>query len=373
MVVSINPQTKAGFILSIPRDLWVNIPSMGYQKINAANDASNFSAAGLPSGGMGQLQQIVQDDLGIPINYEALIDYTAFRDAVNAVGGISIDIQSPDPRGIYDAYTHLSLPNGWVTLNGQEALNLARARGDNIAGDISYGLPHSDFDRTMHQRQMLEALFKKATSLGVLSNPIKINSLFSAFGNNVQTNLSLGDVISLMRLTNGLNTANLQSNTYSYGSGSNYLLTSYHDPKTNQDALIPTLGMNNFSELQAYYQQLTSSNPIVQEAPTVTLLNASDVSGLASRERQILVAQGFNVVSMADAPKNYPSSLILDNTNSQKPAASTALEKDIKAQVVTTSSGSLEAEQGANYTTNYVVVMGQDWDKTQATGNPIQN
>ena len=371
MVISYSPSSKSGFILSVPRDLWVNIPSMGHQKINAANDVANFSAPGLPSGGMGQLQQIVQNDLGIPIDYEALIDYTAFKDAVNTVGGITIDIQSPDPRGIYDAYTHLKLPNGEVTLSGQEALDLARARGDNIAGDISYGLPNSDFDRTEHQRQMLEALFKKALSVGVLSNPIKIASLFSSFSNNVQTNLSLGSVISLIHLTGGLNLSRLQSVTYSYG-GSNALLTNYLAPN-GQEALIPAPGVDDFTQIKAYYQQLTSANPIAQEAPSITLLNASDVSGLAAREKVVLEAQGFNVLSIADTTRNYPTSLIVDNSNGQKPAASAQLAKDIKGQTVTSASSSTESEEAANYSSNYVVIMGQDWDSTPAGGNPIQN
>ena len=373
MVLSFDPQTKTGFILSIPRDLWVYIPSMGHQKINAANDVANFSKPGYPSGGMGQLQQIVEKDLGIPIDYEALIDYAAFKDAVNAVGGIKIDIQSPDPRGIYDAYTHLKLPNGWVNLNGQQALDLARARGDNIAGDVSYGLPNSDFSRTQHQRQMLIALFKKATTIGVLSNPIKITSLFSAFSNNIQTNLSLGDVISLIHMTNGLNLSNLQSVTYSYGTGVNSLLKGYIDPVSQQDALIPSLGVDKFSQLQQYYQQLISSNPIVRETPTVTVLNASNVVGLAQKEKQLLVNKGFKVLSIADASTEYPTSLIVDNTSGQKPASLAALKKMISGPTVTSTTGSAEAQEAANYTTDFVVLLGKDWDNTTANGPPIQN
>jgi hypothetical protein len=74
MVLSIDTQNHTAFMLSIPRDLWVNIPGLGNQKINAANDVTDFSAAGYPSGGMGQLEQIVQTDLGIPIDYDALVN-----------------------------------------------------------------------------------------------------------------------------------------------------------------------------------------------------------------------------------------------------------------------------------------------------------
>ena len=216
MLLSIDPKNHTGFMLSIPRDLWVYVPGLkSYQKINAANDVTNFSQAGYPNGGMGQLQEIVQNDLGIPVDYYALVNYATFRDAVNAVGGITIDISSPDSYGLYDSYTNVKLPNGEDNLNGQVALNLARARCDAGSGDICYGFPSSDFTRTMYQREMVVAILKKATSIGVISNPLKVTSLFSSIANNVQTNLSLQDVLSLDQAIKGINFSNLGSYTYS--------------------------------------------------------------------------------------------------------------------------------------------------------------
>jgi LCP family protein required for cell wall assembly len=244
-------------MLSIPRDLWVNIPNWSYQKINAANETTSFSQAGYPNGGMGQLEEIVQTDLGIPIDYYVLLDYSSFEEAVNAVGGISINIQSSDPRGLYDSFTGVNLPNGRVTLNGLQALALARARGDNGAGDISYGFPQSDYDRTEHQRQMLIAVAQKAKTAGFIANPIKVTRLFDAFGNNIQTDLNLQDVLRFIHITKGMNVANLKSLTYS-DSGTGALLTGYTDPASGEEALIPIAGINNFSQLQQYYQTLTS-------------------------------------------------------------------------------------------------------------------
>ena len=260
MVISIDTKNHTGFMLSIPRDLWVNIPNWSYHKINAANEVTSFSQAGYPNGGMGQLEEIVQTDLGIPIDYYVLSDYSSFEEAVNAVGGISIDIQSPDPRGLYDSFTGVNLPNGWVTLNGLQALALARARGDNSAGDISYGFPQSDYDRTEHQRQMLVAVAQKAKTAGFIANPIKVTRLFDAFGNNIQTDLNLQDVLRFIHITKGMNIANLKSLTYS-DSGTGALLTGYTDPASGEEALIPIAGINNFSQLQQYYQTLTASDP----------------------------------------------------------------------------------------------------------------
>jgi LCP family protein required for cell wall assembly len=266
LLLSINTNTHQAFLLSIPRDLWVYIPGLGsHQKINSAHDVTNFHENGYPSGGMGQLEKIVKTDLGIPIDYYGLMDYGAFRDSVNAVGGVTIDIQSPDARGLFDPNANLKLPNGEVSLDGQQALNLARARGD---GYGSYGFPSSDFARTEHQRQLFIAVSEKAKSLGVLANPLKISSLFNALGGNIQTDLNLQDVLRLIQLTKNINPSTVQSYTYPYtsGSGTGPLLTGYLDPATKEDALIPTAGLDDFSQLQQYYQDLISNSVPPQTA-----------------------------------------------------------------------------------------------------------
>ena len=265
MVVSIDTKNNTAFTLSIPRDLWVNVPGDGHEKINAANTNTSFNQPGYFSGGMGQLQAIIQQDLGITLNYYALIDYAAFEDAVNAVGGITVNIQSPDPRGLYDTNVDkahggpLKLPNGPVNLNGLSALALALARGDSR---YAYGFPASDIDRTTHQRQMLIALENKALSVGVITNPITISQLVSSVGNNVKTNLSLADVLRLAQLAKAIKTSNIASDGLSYG-GTNPLLTSYIAPD-GEDALAPSAGLDNFSQIQNFYLQLTSNNSKVK-------------------------------------------------------------------------------------------------------------
>jgi LCP family protein required for cell wall assembly len=365
MVLSIDTKNNTGFMLSIPRDLWVNIPSLGNQKINAANDVTNFSQSGYPSGGMGQLEQIVKTDLGVPIDYYALVNYDAFKDAVNAVGGITVNIQSPDPRGLYDSFTNLKLPNGEDTLSGQQALDLARARGDN-EGDISYGFPGTDFDRTEHQRQMVVAIAKKSTSLGVLANPIKVSQLFSALSNNLQTDMDLQDVLRLAQISKSLNLNNLGSYTYSSSTtgATSPLLMGYTDPDSGQDALVPSAGLGNYGQLQEYYQQLTSNNPVVKEGASVSILNASDVIGLAKNEEDILRNRGVDNTTIADANNEYPATMIIDNSAGKDPSTKKLLQQLFPGSTVTSDTGSNEAEEAQGYTSNFVVVLGQNWDGT---------
>lgn len=210
---------------------------------------------------MGQLQQVIEQDMGIPINYYSLIDYNAFEDTVNAVGGITINVQSSDPRGLYDPNVDrahggpVKLANGPVNLNGKQALALALARGDS---PYAYGFPQSDINRTQHQRQMLIALEQKALSSGVLSNPLKVTSLFNALGDNVKTNFNLADIIRLAHLTDKLKFGNIKSYGLSYA-GTHPLLKTYVT-YNGQDALIPKAGLNNYTDIQHYYNQLTSTN-----------------------------------------------------------------------------------------------------------------
>jgi LCP family protein required for cell wall assembly len=373
LILSLNTNTHTAFLISIPRDLWVYVPGLkSWQKINAANDVSGFSQAGYPSGGMGQLEQIIQTNLGIPINYYGLMDYGAFEQAVNAVGGVSVDIQSPDPRGLYDPNVKLKVPNGLVNLNGQTALNLARARGD---GYGSYGFPDSDFDRTEHQRQIFIAVAQKAKSLGVVADPIKVNNLFSAFGNNFQTDLSLQDVLTLVQLTKGINPTNIQS--YSYCStetvGQNGctkpILTGYVDPATREDALVPVAGLGNYSQMEQYYQVLASNNLIAKEQPSVVILNGSSTIGLAKQQETVLEAKGYSVALAADAASEYPNSMIIDNSKGTMPNSLKELQQLYPGSTVTSDIGTSEAEEAQGYTGNFVIVLGQNWNSTQTTSN----
>lgn len=264
MLLSINTKNNTAFILSIPRDLYVDIPGNGYSKINAAypyGESEGFSEPGYPEGGMGLLEKTVSEVLGVPIDYYALVNYGAFRDAVNAVGGITVTIDGQNSRGVYDPYANLRLANGTQQIDGQTALNLARARGD---GPGSYGFPRSDFDRTQNQRMMLLALREKAMSAGVLANPIKVGNLFDSAGNNVQTDLSLGNMRRLAKITNDIGQENIKSASLNDADGVN-LLKSY-TTRNGQSALIPAAGVDDYTDIQAYVQKLMAGTP----APTTT-------------------------------------------------------------------------------------------------------
>ncbi len=264
MVVSIDTKNNKAFMLSIPRDLYVDIPGNGYAKINETyqdGEADHFSEAGYASGGMGLLEKTVSEHLGLPIHYYALVDYAAVRQAVDAVDGIDVTIDSSDPRGLYDPSPDLNngykplvrLPNGTSHINGIQALGLARARG-NAYGAYGYGL--GDFTRGKNQRAILVALKSKVISSGTLANPIKLGQLFDSFGDNVKTDLTLGNAKRLYQIGKNIPDRSVSSVGLNDVDGES-LLASYRT-RLGQSALIPRLGVDDFSEIEAYVHKLVT-------------------------------------------------------------------------------------------------------------------
>ncbi|MBX4201322.1 LCP family protein [Candidatus Saccharibacteria bacterium] len=239
ILLSMNTTTKTGYMLSIPRDLYVNISGNGYGKINEAYG----------DGGVGELEHIISANFKTPIDYYFLVNYASVKDTVDALGGINVNIQSKDPRGLYDPNISpvdggpLKLANGPLNLDGQTALNFTRARGD--AYD-SYGFAQADFDRTQHQRQVLTAIKDKLNWKLVL-NPRKNSQILNAVANNLKTDVSASEVRALFGLFNSIPSASLQSLSLRTLNGNNYL--SSYTTVYGQSALVPSAGIDDYSQI----------------------------------------------------------------------------------------------------------------------------
>jgi LCP family protein required for cell wall assembly len=270
MLISIDTNNNRAFMMSIPRDLYVDSPTDGFTKINAVytyGERDKFHEAGYPDGGMGALEKVVGENFGVHIDYYALINYGAFKQSVDSVGGIDVMIQSSDPRGLYDpsrdwtgpAGTPLvKLTNGAHHLNGQQALNLARARGDNYR---AYGYGTGDYVRTANQRLMLVSLKEKATSAGVALNPIKIASLLDSFGSNVTTDFHTNEVRRLFDLSKKIPSNQIQSVGLNDVNGKPLVVGS---TIRGQSVQLPAAGRDDYTDIQAYVEELMTPPP----APT---------------------------------------------------------------------------------------------------------
>lgn len=360
MLASIDVKNNTAYMLSIPRDLWVDIPGYGHAKINEAyvdGQAGKFSQDGYPNGGMGLLEQVVEQNFGIKADYYALVDYNALKDGVDSVGGVDITVKSDDPRGWYDPSidwsTHgplVKLSNGVHHLNGQQALDLARARGD---APGTYGFPRSDFDRTEHQRMLILALKQKILSAGTLANPVALGSLFDTVGKNVKTDLGLSEARRLYDIGKNINNSSIQSVGLNDANGVN-LLANYTSP-TNQSALIPAAGLDNFDKIKAYIARLQTTNPIVREGATIVVLNGTKTAGLAATTEKLLMSKDLNVTAIGDGHA-VTVTTIIDTTGGAKPATLQLLKSIFTSTTVTNDNA-----YAGTYQADYIVVLGPDW------------
>ncbi len=253
MLVSLDKDSASGYMVSIPRDLYVDIPDYGYGKINEAYQAGerqDFAATGYSPGGAGLLEKVVTDTLGVPIHYHIIINYAAVREITDALGGITITIASSDPRGIYDPNFKLEeggplkLANGQHTIDGQTALRLTRARGATYG---SYGFPQSDFNRTEHQQKVFAAI-KSELSPALLLDPRTNKQVFDAAADNLRTNIDIDALLPLFQLFRSVPEDSLSQVNLRDVGGDN-LLASY-TTASGQSALIPAAGIDDYSQIQ---------------------------------------------------------------------------------------------------------------------------
>lgn len=188
ILVSLDPETKAASMLSFPRDLWVEIPTIGPNRLNAAHFFG--SANDYPGGGPALAKRTIQDNFAVPVHYYIRINFDGFRQVIDALGGIDIEVQEPiwDDRYPTDdcQYQTVQFDVGQYHMNGEEALKYARSRHYT-----------SDFDRARRQQQVLFAIYDKATSIQVIP---RLPDLWATKGEAVQTDLSLIEVMKLARL-----------------------------------------------------------------------------------------------------------------------------------------------------------------------------
>ncbi len=187
ILLTIDPIHRTAGMLSIPRDLWVNIPGgFNYGKINTAYQLGE--AFKLPNGGPGLAMDTVEELLGVPIDFYAQIDFEAFVKFIDEIGGVKIDVPETitiDPLG--DDNTKKLKP-GVQTLPGELALAYARAR--HTEG--------GDFDRAQRQQQVILGIRNQLARVGMLPTLIqKAPILYQEISSGVHTNMNLDQAIKL--------------------------------------------------------------------------------------------------------------------------------------------------------------------------------
>jgi len=262
MVASLDLDTRQVVLISVPRDLWVEYDD-DEMKINAvypvaASGTAGAAGLGDSAAGLAALGAVVTRVTGLRIDHHVLIGYTALQEIVDAVGGIDVVIDSPDPRGIWDpASGGLRLGNGPQHLDGRTALALTRARNHVQEGyEEPYGIPDAGFGRERNQRLVLGALLDRVRNSPALANPATMVAIFDSVSVNVRSNLTVSQVRRAYDLASrGGPPVSLSL----LGDDSARLLQDFDDRRVGaSSALEPTAGRFDYAELRALVAEATA-------------------------------------------------------------------------------------------------------------------
>lgn len=318
MLASFRPSDEQVALLSIPRDMAVNIPGYGVNKVNHANAYGEQNDAGH---GGDLAVQVLSDVLDEPIHYWVRVDFSAFEKIVDTLGGLEIDIDQSFVDKEYPTddfgYQTIVFERGVELMDGARALQFSRSRH----GSHGEG---SDFARARRQQKIVSALREKILTPGVLANPIKLTSLFNTLTTHIDTDLNIIELVEFAQKVKNIQPHNIVTHVLSTGQGQ------YLQEITNDYGyfLVPKAG--DYSDIAHFVDNMFDTLPAPPPAPVVTdvsayrdarviVLNGTWEPGLASTVRERLLETGISVARIGNTPqRSYTKSVIHQITINEK-------------------------------------------------------
>ena len=349
MLLTVDPVAHTAGMLSIPRDLWVDIPGFEHNRINTAYFLGE--SYNLPGGGPALAMKTVENLLGVPVSYYAVIEFSAFEQMIDEIGGI--DVKVPERIKI----SPLGRRSLWLDaegnhLDGPEALAYARARKTE----------GGDFDRAQRQQQVLIAVRDRILGFNMIPTLItRAPALYQQLQQGIHTNLSFDQMISL-----GLLVSQIDKKEIRRGVIAPPEMVLFEMLPDGAQVLKPVpdrireLRDEIFTNASALAPSVPVEDPIEaakQETARLAVHNGSGIEGLATSTSEYLKAQGLNVIEVGNADRlDYEVSRILVHSD-RFPYTVRYLagllhlsESQILSQVVPDSP------------VDIVVVLGRDWD-----------
>jgi LCP family protein required for cell wall assembly len=306
-------------MLSIPRDFWIDddITSgrineilrdapKGYIKKGYDEDLANEMAMAL-------LQSKIEQLTGLGIHRYMKIDFKGFEQMIDAVDGVDVYVEKTiDDKAYPDGnwgYEHFFLQKGDRHLDGKTALKFARSRHDS-----------SDFDRASRQQKILEAFRKKALSVGILTSPKKIQDFFNVLSENFETNLSVGEIISLADFASKFNRSRLISHVLTDNDleTGGFLVTPDRELYGGAFVLVPYLNLipnHKFDQIKMFSEIIFFHRYLAINPPVIEIQNATSTTGLARKYMMNLERYGITIHHIYTAEEKSEITLIeyIDN------------------------------------------------------------
>ena len=300
ILLTLNPETGAAGMLSIPRDLKVRPTALNRDmKITSVFPAGE--AAGYPGGGPALLEETISDLLGYPIDNYVVVNFDGFKEIIDLIGGVEISVpyeiyddKYPDENYGYLPPVHF-LP-GKQVMDGDTALKYARTRhADN------------DYARAGRQQQVIMAIKDKVTAQGQMAALLpRLPGLAVAMANSVQTDTSVDKAIGLARAIDKMDLNNIARVVIDPKMGR----VIPNDPELGY-TLVPDLTkvraprpMRSLPmSQQAQARKRRPARPSGPRLARIVLLNGTQEKGLASKLQATLITQGYNVTTVGNADR----------------------------------------------------------------------
>jgi LCP family protein required for cell wall assembly len=307
ILATIDPQGQTAAMLSIPRDLWVEVPGYGYNKINQAYQLGEANAE--PEGGAGLAMDTLENFFDISIQYYAMVDFNTFVRLVDEIKGVKINVPEAikvDPLGGKDP---IILQPGIQTLPGDIALAYVRNR--DTAG--------SDFDRIQRQQQVILAIRKRVISFEMIPFLIeKAPQLYKELSSGVKSNLSLQQAVQLIWLVSQIPEENINNIHIRHEQVINAI-------SWNGMAILQPIPEEMLKLRDSLFQNdpVSSSEIVLTMAPSdrmkdenaaVMVRNGTFTPGLAAQTREYLMNKDITVSEIANADQAYAHTTIIDYT-----------------------------------------------------------
>ena len=329
LLVSIDRWNRTIALLSIPRDLWVYIPGIGYGRINTADFWGTYRK--VKGGGPALVKRTIEHNLGIPVHRYAKVNFQGFIKIIDTLGGIDVYVDC----AIKDWKTGFSISAGPHHMDGKTALMYARSR-----------YTTSDFDRARRQQQVLRAIFDRALTLGLIP---QIPHLWSVLRDTVETDLSLVEMLTLAYFGTHVKRENIRSRVLSWP-----VVRSWTSPRGEAVLL---LDQKRLRKVLDELHKPPEDNPVLPDEPaTVEVLNGTPKKTTAELAAGYLKDKGFDVVGVGSADRtNYRNTaIILVNPEKVKTASRLARTLGVDPEHITrfadpTAKADIRVIIGANY------------------------
>ncbi len=332
LLAQFDPSDHSINVLSIPRDTQVEIPGTGITKINHANW----------QGGPELASAVVSQTLnGVTVDRYVRISTGAFRELVDLAGGVEVFVPKPMHYVDQTQKLKIDLEPGWQTLNGDQAEQFARFRSD------EYG----DIGRAQRQQALLKALRKRLTNPLVLT---RLPKIFSVMQNHIDTNLSLGEMVSMIQFGLQLEPEKLKM----------VLLPGRFSTPNEYAASYWIMDSTRMERVMRDYFQISSDKPWTEEADPalqdlkIAIQNASGEPEASRWMASYLQEQGIsNIYIDNDWPETQRQTQVIVQSGDLE-AARTLQATLGDTQIEADSTGSLESD--------LTIRVGQTWAESRA-------